>query len=332
MNKRFRKTTLSLLMAAMIALQPLTSCTYTTHRTRPAGLVAGSAETENNSEEKTEGQHKNEHANKIKVEEIESLDQVKPTFGKFKSYTTMDEQSVLQIIKLAMRDAQKFYLDIGALNMKYDADLNNMTGEKNFYTDFMTEYFYLSRAMSESTFSIDAITKISNNSPENYAHGIMQICPVTTKDTLQQYYRNVFGKKIDYSNMPVIPSAEDLQNIYVSEEAVRNVVQAVYNNIYLSICFDIYNTKCLNPVKHPDYYKAYGGFSEEIRHLAAIGLYGTRRSIVMEGLENGSLLADLMSVKYFDTYLYNLDHYKNAYVNKYIMVDEQKAAQPGSES
>lgn len=242
---------------------------------------------------------------------------INPSFKPYKDGIVMDEESVLKIIKLAMSDAQHFYKNMGAPNMVYDKDLKIVTGDDNFYPSWQNEYFYMGKAMAESSFRVDVVTDIKNNPPENDAHGIMQICPQALKETLQDYYQNIFGVNIDLSDLEVVPAKEDVAAAYYSNEAKANIVQAVYNNIYLAICYDIYNVKCLNPISHQDYYQAYGGFDENIRKLAAIGLYGTRRDLVLNGLKNGNLEEELRDINDLDIYLNNIDKFEKSFKNKH---------------
>jgi len=246
-----------------------------------------------------------------------SLSDVKPSFKPYQDNIAMDEESVLKIIRIAMADAQKFYTDMGAPNMTYDKKLNIVSGNDNFYPEWMDEYFYMGKAMAESSFRVDVITDIKSNPTENDAHGILQICPEGLKSTLEEYYRNIFGVSVDLSDLNVVPSKEDVQQAYYSPQAQANIVRAVYNNIYLAICYDIYNVKCLNPIAHTDFYSAYGGFSEDIRRLAAIGLYGTSRNIVLSGLRNGTLEKDLRAIDDMNTYLNNIAKYEKQFENKY---------------
>ncbi len=248
---------------------------------------------------------------------VSSLSDIKPSFKPYQDNIAMDEESVLNIIRIAMADAQKFYTDMGAPNMTYDKKLNIVSGKDNFYPEWMDEYFYMGKAMAESSFRVDVITDIKANPAENDAHGILQICPEGLKSTLEEYYRNVFGVSVDLSGLEVVPSKEDVQQAYYSPQAQANIVKAVYNNIYLAICYDIYNVKCLNPINHQDYYSAYGGFSEDIRRLAAIGLYGTSRNTVLSGLRNGTLESDLRAIGDMNIYLNNIAKYEKQFENKY---------------
>lgn len=255
-----------------------------------------------------------------------TLEDINPKFSPYLDNLAMDDESVLKIIKIAMDDAQEFYKNMGAPNMKYDKNLKVITGDDNFYPDWMNEYFYMGKAMAESSFRVDVVTDIKSNPTENDAQGILQICPQSLKTTLQEYYKNIFGVSVDLSGLEVVPSKQDLDAALYSKEAQQNIVKAVYNNIYLAICYDIYNAKCLNPISHQDYYANYGGFSEDVRRLATIGLYGTRRDTVLSGLKAGDLEERLRNISDMDIYLNNISRYEKNFKQKYQSLYEN---QPG---
>jgi len=312
---RFKKTRLVTLLVAMSMLDPFVACEKIpdkqTEQTKPDDAYY---EVFDESETQKEIQNV---IDKVTENEILTLSDIKPTFSPYKNHLAMDEQSVLNIIKIAMKDAQKFFVDMGAPNMTYDKNLNIVAGEDNFYPEWMDEHFYLAKAMAESSFRVDVITDIKENEADNDAHGILQICPQGLKDTLEQYYRDIFGVNYDLSELEVVPSREDVEQAYYSKTAQQNIVKAVYNNIYLAICYDIYNVKCLNPVSHRDYYAKYGGFDDSIRRLATIGLYGTKRAVVLNGLRNGTLEEDLRRIKDIDIYLNNIAENERVYDVKY---------------
>lgn len=309
LGTRFRKTkVLALALSALMLISPLTSCSndpgYEMVETDGSGSSSNSS-----------------HGTSSSVSSVNSLEDIHPTITEQtwhgEKYYVIDEKSLLQIIELAMKNTQEFYTEIGAPNMVYDSNLKIVEGKDNFYPEWQNKYFYMARAMSESSRRIDLVTTIPSNTPDNYAHGIMQICPTTIKDTLEQYYSSIFGENVDLSGLEVIPTKSDLKNANDSEQSMDNVVEAVYNNIFLSMCFDVYNIKNLNPISHENYYAKYGGFDDDIRRLATIGLYGTSRSTVINGLIDGKLEERLRSIEDINTYLNNLEKYEAEYAQKY---------------
>ena len=257
-------------------------------------------------------------AQKEQITKIESLEQVKPNYifkrwaGEY--YLTIDEESLSQIIQLAMRDAQKFYLGIGSYNMKLDENFNNIPGNENFYTDWMNTEFFMARAKQEASelFMVNYRAGLSSDINKDPC-GIMQINPKSTKDTLMEYYRTIYKENIDLSHLQVFPSDEDVANVERSKQAQKNITQTVYNNIYLSICYDIYETKCLNP-GHENYFKPYGGYNESIRHHAAIAAYYYSLDDIVESLIDGSFYD-----KYYPTvYVQNILKFQEEFKTKNI--------------
>ena len=233
--------------------------------------------------------------------EITSLEQIDPTY-KFKkwageSYLTIDEESLEQIITLAMQDAEDFYLGIGSYNMKYDENLNRIDTPGNFYTDWMNPAFFKARAKQEASelFMINYRANLNSNL-YNDPCGIMQVNASELVPTLEQYFQNVYGLEIDFDNLELFPDSHDVANFETSKQAKKNITQTVYNNVYLSICYDIYQAKCLHP-GHTDYYSSYGGYSEELRKQATIAayLFGTD---VVSSLKQGTFNEKYASTKY----------------------------------
>ena len=309
LGTRYRKTKiLALALSALMLISPLTACS--------SGNGYESTVTVGGSHANGESQNKKPSSSQVK-----SLDEIHPTITQEtwygQKYYVIDEESLLQIIELAMKNTQEFYTEIGAPNMVYDKNLNIVDGKDNFYPEWQNKYFYMARAMSESSRRIDLVTTIPSNTPDNYAHGIMQICPTAIKDTLEQYYSSIFHENIDLSKLEVVPNKTDLANANTSKEAMQDVVEAVYNNIFLSMCYDVYNIKNINPKSHADYYAQYGGFNDDVRRLATIGLYGTSRATVINGLKNGNLEEKLRSIDHMNTYLNNLEKYEAEYARKF---------------
>ena len=307
MNKKHLYRAGATILTAIMLLGPLTSCqNRQVYETAQTESVSGDYSSSSNKPTSKPSQEM-------------TLADVNPTFKQSGSHLTIDEKSALQIVQIALNDAQEFFEGMGAPNMKYDKNLKVVEGKENFYTDWMNEYFYLARAMSESSLRVDVKTQLPTPTEcgDYYAVGPMQLCENSIKSTLMQYYRDVFNEKIDLTQLSILPSEKDIQNVNNSKQSRDKVVEAIYNNIYLSICFDIYNTKCLNPIKHQDYYSAYGGFDEDVRKLAAIGMYCSSRGTVISGLKNGNLENVLRSNKDINTYLNNLKKYENQYRDKY---------------
>ena len=317
-NKTYRKTkALALVLSAMMLIAPLTACS---NDNAPSSTVSV----------ETSGTHSSSQNNKPSqsaTNQVKSLKDIHPTLTVEKwsgeQYYVIDEESLLQIINLAMDNVQEFYTEIGAPNMTYDKNLKIVEGKDNFFPEWLNEYFYMARAMSESSRRIDLVTTISGNTPDNYAHGIMQICPTSTKSTLEQYYSSIFNEDVDLSHLEVVPTKSELANANSSKEAMESVVEKVYNNIFLSMCFDVYNVKNLNPINHKNYYANYGGYKEDVRRLATIGLYGTSRATVINGLVDGNLEEKLNSIPHMKTYLSNLEKYEAYYAQKFANSSKQ---------
>lgn len=251
--------------------------------------------------ETSSGYHETQNAeSKNEAKKIESLDQIHPTYT-FKKwagepYLTIDEKSLEQIITLAMQDAEEFYLGIGSYNMKYDSKLNRIDTPGNFYTDWMTPSFFKARAKQEGSeiFMINYRANLNQNLYKDPC-GVMQVNASELVPTLEEYFQNIYGISIDFDNLEIFPNKHDIANIE-SKQAQKNITQTVYNNVYLSVCYDIYQAKCLHP-GHTDYYASYGGYSEDIRRQATIAayLFGTD---VVSSLKKGTFFEKYSNTDY----------------------------------
>ncbi len=305
----YRKTKLIALLLALSQLGPLTACSTQ----EPAAIHQQAEQTKPSAS--------------TSKNEVVSLKDINPKFTPSGAHIKIDEDSLYQIVSLAMKDARDFYVGMGAPNMQYDKNLQIKNGEGEFYPEWMNEAFFMARAMSESSLRIDCMTQISGSTTDTHAKGIMQICENSTKDTLEQYFQSVFGVTKDLDQLKIIPSKQDLEELYYSEEAKQNVLRNVYNNVYISILYDVYDAKCKNPVKHENYYSKYGGFSEEMRKFSVTIGYTAGNGFALEGMINGNLREKTYEIPAYSTYMHNMNTYQKRYESKYL---EKTENQPGN--
>ena len=222
------------------------------------------------------------------VKNVSSLAEIKPTFSDTtwhgEKYVKIDEESLLQIIRVAMKDAEEMYKSIGSFNMKLDPKTHEHTD--TFYPDWMNEYFFLSRAKKESVYMINYVGEAVN--PQGHrAMGTMQVIPESIIPTLNQYMKDTYKSNIRFDDYDVLPSNADIKNYKTSSAARENLKQNVYDAVYVSICYDIYNAKCTGP-NHKDYYSKFGGYDESIRQKVVTALYLFKRNDVISSLQNGT--------------------------------------------
>lgn len=225
-------------------------------------------------------------------------------------YVKIDEESLLQIIRLAMKDAEKMYKSIGSFNMKLHPITNKHTD--TFYPDWMNEYFFLSRAKKESVYMINYVGEPVENGYR--AKGIMQIIPEYVVPTLNEYMTNIYNSDITFDKFDLLPSKSDIANYKTSSKARENLKQDIYDSVFTSICYDIYNAKCTGP-NHEDYYDKFGGYKESIRNKVVTALYLFRRDDVISSLQNGSFLNTYGSSQYVNDILSYQQEAKNNHEN-----------------
>ena len=281
-NKRFKKAKLAAsAIAILLAVGAFTGCSnpHTSH------LQENSKNESSYTESVSQSQGNPFEVKKWKGEE----------------YLTIKEDALRDVISKAMNDAEKFYTGIGAPNMKLDSNNKVIPGKGNFYPDWMNENYFLARAKQESgIFMINYRANISDSLSSD-PQGVMQINPNDVVPTLEDYYKNVFGENISLDELKLFPSANDVAN-FKSSDAQDRILETVYNNVYLSICFDIYATKCLNP-GHTDYYAPYGGFSDELRQEAVIAQYLWGLPTISNSMKNGTFKNEYASSKYVSNIL-----------------------------
>lgn len=264
--------------------------------------------------------------NDVVIDNPQSIDDINPVLKISSMYgedfITIDEKSLLQIIKLAMQDAENYFVGLEAPNMTINPDGTTSTNPGDFYPEWMNEYHFLARARTESgDYSVNVLgSPVGENGYR--AQGVMQLVEEWIKPTLEYYMNDIFGDNVDLSNIPLIPSKQDILTYKTSKFARDNIVQAVYNNVYLSICYDIYNTKCLNP-GHTEYYSNYGGFNEDLRRIATTALYFYEREDVISSLINGT-------IREYDKqgYVYKFNKHKNDIYKEYNINNSVMNSEP----
>ena len=123
-NKTYRKAkSIALILSALMLISPLTACTTENSRDTIVSVENGSG-----SSQKTPS--KSEEAT------VKSLDEINPKLSVEKwgdnKYYVIDEDSLFQIVDLAMDNVQKFYTEIGAPNMTYDKNSKGLVAKAIF--------------------------------------------------------------------------------------------------------------------------------------------------------------------------------------------------------
>ena len=259
------------------------------------------------------------NTNKKPSSNVKSLSEINakfsPTTWHGESYTKIDEESLIQIIELAMNDAKEFYINNGAPGLTIESDGKSTKDPNKFYTNWMNKYHFLARAKRESgNFMIDYVGE-PVNSLGYQAKGIMAIIPEYASETLDEYFDDIFKIETHFADLQLIPSSADLKNYQTSKQAKENLKQCVYNSVYTSICYDIYNAKCLGP-NHTDYYAKYSGYSEDIRNKLVISLYLYRREDVLGDLKAGKIHDTYFKTSYVKDILNYQETFKNSYENQ----------------
>lgn len=247
--------------------------------------------------------------------QIKSLQEINAKFSKTtwhgKEYLAIEEDSLLQIIELAMEDAKNFYIKHKAPGLTIEKDGTTTRNPDKFYIDWMNKYHFLARAKRESgsNYMVNFIGEPVNEAGYR-AMGIMAIVPEWASATLDEYCPNHLNVETNFFNLQLVPSKSDVQNYKVSKEAYDNIKQCVYNSVYTSICYDIYNAKSFGP-NHEDYYEKYGGYDEEMRHKLIISLYFYRRSDILDDLKSGKIKNTFFKKQYVKDILSFQEEFEN---------------------
>lgn len=286
---------------------------------------------------------------------ITSLDQINPDFQfitwKGEKHLTIDEESFKQIVELAMNDVRDFYYDdLKAPNISftYDKsknDIVNTTGKENFYEDGYGYERIAGMAQQESSHDlmVDFVNDIGRGSDN--PSGILQIMPETTRDTLTEYFKNIFGEEIDLSDYEPLPTKEEVNAILSSNEndkkrAKEEIKDAVYDSVYLTVMSEVYYTKSMtkghktcystyyenytpeslikqfniDPSQHDEVYQIFeelqatnGVYSKTLAHSALTAMHLNGFDNVRASLKNGSFFKRYFNSTYVKNILNNED-------------------------
>ncbi len=203
--------------------------------------------------------------------QVKSLDEVDAKFEFItwngKQQLTIDDESLKQIIQLALNDVRDFYVDeLDSPNVKFEYDAKNKKvvnaqGKQNFYEDNLNWQYYFGRAQQEASgyLMVDFVNDIGEG--ENNPSGIFQNMKYSIDNTLTTYFADFYNHKFKPTG-DVIPSKYDVQNFQNSKECYENIKQAVYNSAYQTIVKDVYQLKSFT-INHEECYKPYANMSAE---------------------------------------------------------------------
>lgn len=216
------------------------------------------------------------NANQQTHQQIKSLEQINPTYSyinwRGKQQLCIDEESLKQIITLALNDAVDFYQnELGAPTLTFSVakdsngsfKLVNTTGANaKFLEDEMNWAYYLGRAKIESSnhYMVDFINYDAKT--EEKPAGVFQLQNESISGTLEWYFSTYFNYNTDLSDMNVIANEYDIANALTSKKSADNVTKSVYNSALKTIMHDIYKLKSMTK-GHASYYSSYSNTSPE---------------------------------------------------------------------
>ncbi len=212
----------------------------------------------------------------IKVVELEDIN---PTFDfitwKGTKQLTIDDESMKQIIILAMRDAVDFYYDLEAPNCTFVIDektgkakfdekgkIISTTGKENFLDPKMNWQYYMGRLYQEVSFDpMVAFTNDIGRGADN-PHGIFGSMPITTNDTLAEYFHNIFGVDYNFYELDSVITQNDIDNLYIDAGAKDVIKQKIYNMALKVTLDDIRKLKSMTK-GHEELYLPYKDMTAE---------------------------------------------------------------------
>ena len=261
-------TLTTLLLAGMLTITALTS-TFDTNNSidNPKTTIANTETQTSAQSHPSANTPPNAPADK---ERIYELDELNPVYEfvtwKGKEQLTIDDDSMKEILKLALRDAVDFYYEIGAPNCSFVLDENgnvtNTKGKENFLEKQMNWQYYMGRIYQEASgyIMIDFINDIGQG--VDNPNGIFGSMPITTNKTLNEYFRDVFNITIDFAKYDSVITQEDVKTIHSSKETAQKVTEKVYNAALKVIIDDIHKLKSMTK-GHEDCYLPYANMSPE---------------------------------------------------------------------
>lgn len=200
---------------------------------------------------------------------IYELDEINPTYEfitwKGKQQLTIDDDSMKQIVQLALRDAVDFYYDLKAPNCSFilkDGKVTNTTGKENFLEKQMNWQYYMGRIYQEASghIMVDFVNDIGKG--ENNPNGVFGSMPISTNNTLNEYFRDVFHVTVDFAKYDSVITEEDVAKVLSSKESAKAVTEKVYYATLKVIIDDIHKLKSMTK-GHEDCYLPYSNMTPD---------------------------------------------------------------------
>lgn len=268
---------------------------------------------------------------------IYELDEINPTYEfitwKGKQQLTIDDDSMKQIVELALRDAVDFYYNLEAPNCSFvlkDGKVTNTTGKENFLEKQMNWQYYMGRIYQEASghIMVDFVNDIGEG--ENNPNGIFGSMPLSTNKTLNEYFRDIFHVTVDFAKYDSVITEDEVAKVLSNKETAKKVTEKVYYATLKVIIDDIHKLKSMTK-GHEDCYLPYAnmtpdeimtkyGIDESLRDevidicnelkvydgkysptLALAGLQATHLygfSDVRSSMKNGSFFANYFNKEY----------------------------------
>ena len=202
-------------------------------------------------------------------ERIYELDEINPTYEfitwKGKKQLTIDDDSMKQIVQLALRDAVDFYYDLDAPNCSFvlkDGKVTNTTGKENFLEKQMNWQYYMGRIYQEASghIMVDFVNDIGEG--ENNPNGIFGSMPLSTNKTLNEYFRDIFHVTVDFAKKDSVITKEEVSKVLSSKETAKAVTEKIYNATLKVIIDDIHKLKSMTK-GHEDCYLPYANMTPD---------------------------------------------------------------------
>lgn len=257
---------LTILLAGLISLNVAISISQQNSNTSNSDNIPASSASANNDKPSSSPNYITPEAGEGRILE---LDEINPTYEfitwKGKQQLTIDDDSMKQIVQLALRDAVDFYYDLEAPNCTFTLEngkLKNTTGKENFIEKQMNWEYYMGRIYQEASgyIMIDFVNDIGRGADN--PNGVFGSMPLTTNDTLDEYFGLIFKENTDFSKLDSVLTKQDVTNVNSSKEANKIITEKVYNATLKVVIDDIHKLKSMT-IGHDECYLPYKNMTPE---------------------------------------------------------------------
>ena len=147
-------------------------------------------------------------------------------------------------------------------SQKFEYDKESIPILENFIEKQMNWEYYMGRIYQEASghIMIDFVNDIGRGADN--PNGVFCSIPLTTNDTLDEYFGLIFKESTDFSKLDSVLTKQDVANVNSSKEANKIITEKVYNATLKVVIDDIHKLKSMT-IGHDECYLPYKNMTPE---------------------------------------------------------------------